>query len=270
MLHKPKMCAYILIRALILDGNHFLLQNLDPNNLTDEGHKATLLWSFELVPAPAAQFVRPSVAKESPLDEYFPPVKIDAESQCNCASPSLYCLVAMIANSAENVVSIASEEETESPVSSEEECSAGEEVDDGDANSDKEYFTETFAVKGSFWEGRYQESLIKCVEHKAKEENVEVRTCFETDNLRDRNAIKFEVLYFAAWHVIGYCGVEKIPKLTKAIRRREIISCKLKYVKRKWIPPISAFRYYAAVAITKEGRWDRNDPNNKYDSALIL
>ena len=31
------------------------------------------------------------------------------------------------------------------------------------------------------------------------------RACFETDNLRDKNTIKFEVLYFNALHVIGYC-----------------------------------------------------------------
>ena len=56
----------------------------------------------------------------------------------------------MIANAAENVVSIASKQETNSPaVSSEEECSAGKEAEDVDA---KEYFTNTFAVKGSFWE----------------------------------------------------------------------------------------------------------------------
>ena len=100
----------------------------------------------------------------------------------------------MIANAAENVVSIASKQETNSPaVSSEEECSAGKEAEDVDA---KEYFTNTFAVKGSFWEGRYEESLIKSVECIAKGENVGVRACFETDNLRDKNAIKFEVLYF--------------------------------------------------------------------------
>ena len=103
--------------------------------------------------------------------EYFPPIIIDAESMCNCSSPSPFCLVSMIANTAENVVSIASEGETESPVSS-------EEVDDEDNNSEKEYFTEAFTVKGSFWEGRCQESLIKYVEPKAKEEDVEVRTCF--------------------------------------------------------------------------------------------
>ena len=71
------------------------------------------------------------------------------------------------------MVSIASEQETDSPaVSSEDECSAGEEADNVDS---KEYFTDLFPVKGSFWEDRYQESLIKCVERKAKGENVGVR-----------------------------------------------------------------------------------------------
>ena len=216
------------------------------------------MWSFEIIPAPAAQVVRPRVAKESPLDEYFPPVIIDAEKSCNCASPSLSCLVSLTENVAENSLSVASEDE--SPVASEE----------ASCDDDTEYFTQIFAVKGWYWEGRYQEALLKCMELKAAEENVEVRTCFETDNLRDRNAIKFEVLYYAAWHVIGYCGVDKIPKLTKAIRRGEIISFKLKYVRRKWIPKIRAYQHYAAVGITKRGRWNRNDPNNKYNSDLTL
>lgn len=258
----------------------FLRQILDPNNLTNEGRSATLFWAFEIVPAPAAQFVRPRLpTKESPLDDIFPPADImDAECCCNCVNSTGNCLVSMIANTttedSQDVAAIAGEDADtespcESPVSSEEECSAGEDCEE-DEEDEIEYFTETFEVKGSYWEGRYQESLVKCMELKAKGENVEVRTCFEPDNLRDRNAIKFEVLYFAAWHIIGYCGVEKIPKLNKAIRLNEIISCKLNYIKRQWIHPVSAFRHYAAVSITKKGRWEKNDPNNKYNSVLTI
>ncbi len=236
-----------------------------------------MLWAFEIVPAPGAQFVRPrEPTKESPLDDVFPPVDImDSARCCNCVNSTGNCLVSMIANEdSQDVDAIGGEDADtaspcESPVSSDEECSAGEDcvVDEDD---EIEFFTETFAVKGSYWEGRYQESLVKCMELKANGEIVEVRTCFEMDNLRDRNAIKFEVLYFAAWHVIGYCGVEKIPKLTKAIGQNEIISCKLNYIKRQWIQPVSAFRHYAAVSITKKGRWEKNDPNNKYNSVLTL
>ena len=52
-------------------------------------------------------------------------------------------------------------------------------VEDVDPN---ENFTDTFAVKGSFWEGRYQESLIKFLKRKAKGENVGLRACYETDS----------------------------------------------------------------------------------------
>lgn len=143
------------------------ITSLDPNNHEDAGLKSTLMWSFEIIPAPAVLFVRPRVAKESPLDEYFPTVKIDAETSCNCTSPSLSCLVSLTENVAENIVSVASEDER--PAS---------------CDDSTQYFTQIFSVKGSYWEGRYQEALLKCMELKAEEENVEVRTCFEPDNLR--------------------------------------------------------------------------------------
>lgn len=220
--------------------------------------------------------MRPRVpTKDSPLDDVFPPVDImDSACCCNCVNSTSNCLVSMIANEdSQDVAAIAGEDgdsESSCERSSEEECSAGEDPGEDcvDEDDEIEFFTETFAVKGSYWEGRYQESLVKCMELRANGENVEVRTCFESDNLRDKNAIKFEVLYFAAWHIIGYCGVEKIPKLTKAIRLNEITSCKLSYIKRQWIQPVSAFRHYAAVSITKKGRWEKNDPNNKYNSVL--
>lgn len=76
------------------------------------------------------------------------------------------------------------------------------------------------------------------------------------------NAITFEVFDSAVWLVIGYCGVEKIPRLTKAIQREEIISFKVCYIKRQWIPKIRDLRLHVAVAITKKGRWDKRDSKN--------
>ena len=163
------------------------------------------MWSFEIIPAPAAQVVRPRVAKESPLR------KNRCRMSCNCTSPSLSCLVSLT----ENVAESPSVSKDERPAS---------------CDDSTEYFTQIFSVKGSYWEGRYQEGLLKCMELKAGEEN-------------------------AAWRVIGYCGVDKIPKLTKAIRRGEIISFKLTYVRRKWISKIRAYQCYA-VSITKRDRWN--------------
>ena len=101
-------------------------------------------------------------------------------------------------------------------------------------------------------------------------ENVPVRASFETSNLTDKNAITFEVLYNGVWLVIGYCGVEKIPKLTKAIKWDEITAYKLCFIKRQWIPKIRDFRLYSAVTIIKKGRWGKNDNNNQYNSDLCL
>ena len=92
---------------------------------------------------------------------------------------------------------------------------------------------------------------------KATENDVPVRASFEPSNLKDKNAITFEVFDSGVWLVIGYCGVEKIPKLTKAIKKNEIISYKLCYIKRQWIPKINDFRFYAGVTISKKDRWDK-------------
>jgi len=125
-----------------------------------------------------------------------------------------------------------------------------------------EYFSELFSVKESFWGTKYQDALKKAVKLKSKETTVLVRAFSETSNLTDKNAITFEVFDSAVWLVIGYCGVEKIPRLTKAIKREEIISFKVCYIKRQWIPKIRDLRLHAAVTITKKGRWDKRDSKN--------
>ena len=53
-----------------------LLQCLDPSDLTADGLTRSLFWSFKVIPALAAQYVRQSV-KDSPLDNRLAPVEID-------------------------------------------------------------------------------------------------------------------------------------------------------------------------------------------------
>lgn len=162
-----------------------------------------------------------------------------------------------------------------SPVISEDECFLeGDDQEDNSADLDDhqsdpdevEYFSESFNVKGSFWATKYQDALKKALELKSTKENVPVRASFETSNLTDKDAITFEVLCNGVWLVTGYCGVEKIPKLTKAIKWDEITAYKLCFIKRQWKPKIRDFRLYSAVTITKKGRWGKNDNNNQYNS----
>ena len=109
--------------------------------------------------------MRPRVAKESQLDEYFSTVKIDAETSCNCTSPSLSCLVSLTdiyILTDENIVSVASEDESPS-ASEDESLVASEDERPAFCDDSTEYFTQIFSVKGSYWEGRYQEALLKCI-----------------------------------------------------------------------------------------------------------
>ena len=119
------------------------------------------MWSFEIIPAPATQSVKPRVVEESLLDEYFPPVAINADGKnsCNCSSPSPFCLVSIMDNATENTPSVSSEDE--SPLASENDESPVASGEDNSCDDDTEYFTQNCAVKGLFWEGRYQEALRK-------------------------------------------------------------------------------------------------------------
>ena len=126
------------------------LQCLDRSNLSVDGLARTLIWSFELIPAPAAQYVRPTMIKGSLLDKYFLPVELDKYC-CNCSSSKSYCLVSMISETSTDFLSDLSEEDN--PVFSKDECSLqADDQDNSDghhSDSDEvEYFSESFSVKG--------------------------------------------------------------------------------------------------------------------------
>ena len=141
------------------------------------------------------------------------------------------------------------------------------------ATSDEESFelyAESFIIKGSYHEDRYQRTLLKCSEAKWKRENILVRVNFEPDNIEDKNAIKFEVHFDRnEWLIIGYCSVKKILKLNKAMKRNELRTLTLTFVKREWIHWKASFCFYACVTVVKRGKWDKDEPNNHYNNVLV-
>ena len=195
-------------------------QCLDLSNLQGDGLARILIWSFELIPAPAAQYVRPSVIdKDSPLNDYFPPVELD-EYRCNCSSSTSLCLVAMVPKTYADLLSDPAEED--SPVMSEDDYSlpADDDKDNSDCHPDSdpeevEYFSETFSVKGSFWATRFQDALKKAVDLKATENDVPVRASFEPSNLKDKNAITFEVFDSGFGWSLATVEWRKFPSLQK-------------------------------------------------------
>ena len=91
---------------------------------------------------------------------------------------------------------------------------------------------------------------------------------FEPNNIEDKNAIKFDVHFDDGWYIIGYCGVNKIPKLRKAMKGKKIKCLSLLYIKREWIPWQSKFSFYGSVSVVKRGQWERDSPQNHYNSNL--
>ena len=55
----------------------------------------------------------------------------------------------------------------------------------------------------------------------------------ELDNIRDSNALKC-VWHNEKWYIIGFCGLNKIPKLTRALHRNEAYLISLDGLKRSY------------------------------------
>lgn len=143
---------------------------------------------------------------------------------------------------------------------------------DGDENvhEQESETVEYFPVVGSNWEMRYQEGLNKCYQIQVRKKKVQLRVEHEPRNISDSNALKFEVYSDGQWFIIGYCGVKKIPKLKRALHRGEVLSLELYNLHRIWYPVISEFRFASGINIVKMGRWDKDDPTNRYNSMIVL
>ena len=154
------------------------------------------------------------------------------------------------------------------------ECDSGEEQSEEETTELEEQEQETveyFPVVGSNWEMRYQDGLQKCYEiQQVRKQKAELRVQHEPDNISDCNALKFEVLCDGQWFIIGYCGVKKIPKLKRALYHRQVVSLGLCNLHRLWYPVISEFRFTTGINIVKMGRWEKDDPNNIYNSSIVM
>ena len=91
----------------------------------------------------------------------------------------------------------------------------------------------------------------------------------EPDNVRDKNALEFLVYHNDNWHIIGYCGINKIPKLKSALHQKEVHSISLDSLKRTYAFREQKLLYSASLMIIKEGPWNKDDPMNKYNSNII-
>ena len=147
--------------------------------------------------------------------------------------------------------------------------SSSDEESDGDKDSREDtLYPEKFVVVGSWQEQRYQQALAIIMYRRSNNLKLEFKVEHEPDNVRDSNALKFLVLHNEKWYVIGYCGLNKIPKLKRALHRDEVHSISLDSLKRSYAFMEKRLLYHASLLIVKHGLWDKDDPTNKYNSQI--
>ena len=69
-------------------------------------------------------------------------------------------------------------------------------------------------------------------------------------------------------NVMGYSHLVKVPKLVRALKKGELLSVTLVDLKRKWMPQEKDYKLFATVSISKKGKWEKDDTNNKYTSCI--
>ena len=256
---------------------NFFFQFSDEADLRDGRMSAQLIWSFEVLPAPASVQVPPtSVPPTGEIDIHLPPVDLEVTANCTCFNGMQHCLSSFLdleeLDNELDAISVAADIEVASNPSStddlEDELDAS--VSDEELNDATEIvmYSQYFAIKGAAWEDRYQDSLRLCSSKLLHKEEVRVRAEPEPGNIRDKNAIKFEAFLDGEWHILGYCALAKIPKLKSALRNGEITNMTITNLRRNWIHQVKDFRFSGGVNIVKKGIWEKDDTRNTYNSNL--
>lgn len=216
------------------------------------------------MPSPISQTVpprNPDISDEE-LDNSLPPVNLELPALCNCFTKPLnpVCLVnipipaGLEQETPGNVDSNTSQSQVNNEIEEiqqltqmlgveDESVAAGENADnlsteeenDGDTLArNVDMYPERFVVVGSWQEQRYQQALAICMWKKSFKEELVFKVEHEPDNVRDKNALKFLVFHNGNWHIMGYCGINKIPKLKCALHRNEVHSISLDSLKRTY------------------------------------
>ena len=84
---------------------------------------------------------------------------------------------------------------------------------------------------------------------------------------RHENAITVQT-QLDTWQLIGYTPGIKVPKVTEAIRNKEIAKIVITNVKYQYIFPIASFKFIATISVSKMGKWRKNKDNYKYNEDI--
>lgn len=266
--------------------------------------EAVLICDFEVLPSAASEPVKPVQPDEEcdQVDPVLVPVNLQSESHCNCIVHPMrpVCFVNISPHRIEEITVDTEESagDNSSVVSGDDlahghndseknSCDNGIEVDEhshlieildfDDTSSDLDsgeedtaLFPERFPVIGAWCEKIYQQGLAICSWRRAQNLPIKIQVEHEPDNIKDSNAIKFCVFHNNKWHVIGYCGVKKLPKLKRAMLKDEITSITIDSLKRIFAWKEKEFLFCASILIVKHGRWGNDEPMNNYNSTIPI
>ncbi|XP_078605195.1 uncharacterized protein LOC144878465 [Branchiostoma floridae x Branchiostoma japonicum] len=250
-------------------------------NLSRDANKeeaqGTLLWEFEMLPTNRTALKLPLITADIPdLPDDVDLQPVDPSllhpDLCNCqkSTQSPTVIVDMEPDMQSDHLSGALQDiqlsEEESDGSDENEDSGGDtdtEEQDGQTQSGQ-----IFRVAGCTWQTYYQDALDACSTLRQEGKEVETRAVFETDNLHDKNAIKFEVFVNDSWQIVGHCPGPKIPKLTRAMKKGDVTDITLNRLRLEYCPPAQKNLYKAYVKIVKKGSWEKDSVNYKYNSVI--
>lgn len=264
-------------KSIVIFHASFFFQFSDEADLRDGRMSAQLIWSFEVLPAPAAvQVPLTCVPSTGEIDNHLPPVDLEVTANCTCFNGRQHCLSSFFdfeyLDNELDAISVAVDNEVASNPSSADELEdeSDPSVSDEELNEATEsvMYSQYFPIKGAAWEDRYQEGLKLCSSKLLHKEVVKVRAKPEPGNIRDKNAIKFEAFLDGEWYILGYCALAKIPKLKKALQNEEITNLTISNLRRNWIHQVKDFRFSGGVNIVKKGIWEKDDTKNTYNSRL--
>ena len=150
------------------------------------------------------------------MDDVLQQVDISSAGHCNCGKmPNIpYCLVSF------STYCDPLEGEGDGGEGDDEVGSESDEEDTSEQDSEHEddedeimTYAEEFKVVGSSYERPYQQAFSICVFLRTVKKEPPLEVVHELDNIKDKNALCFQVKHLEKKYDMGYCPLVKVPKL---------------------------------------------------------
>ncbi|CAG2229404.1 unnamed protein product [Mytilus edulis] len=127
-------------------------------------------------------------------------------------------------------------------------------------------YTVTIPIKGSTYGEEYQNNLkFERTSIRLKKE-VLVELSRETDNPKDKNAIIIKANIDGQLHPLGYVGLQHIPKVAAAMRKKEFVKITVKHVTSWFVKNINERKLRGSLLLCKTGKWLSDAQENMYNS----